>query len=400
MLLEQRHNRLSTSDIFKGTSGFIWKKLGIEILSYLILLLPAIILFAIGAIFSTFIAFILGIVGLVVGAYLQKLFNQYVGYMIKAAHVAVITESISTGTLIPADKQMDYGKSVVKENFAEANVYFVIDALVSKAVRQIQSKLSGVAEFVGKLIPGGESFIKEFLKATIDYVDECCLGYTFYRKDEKNKFRTSCDGIVLYFQNWKDLLKTSAKAAAISVLASTAMGIVIVIVLGLILNIFLEGSTAFIIALIFGILIAGTLKGAVIDTYVYIEIMNSYMPYATTQRPQFDLYQKFCNFSKSFKELFTKAKDEYNKHPQQSTGYQNPTQTYSAPGYNTSGQYVDPNSTTYPPQGQPVQTYGYAQQGQPSQATGYSAPSTPPNSQPPVNDPVNSQPNTTDIENF
>lgn len=297
--------KIKTSEIFKGTTTFIWKKILVGLLSMLIVVVPILILFGIGMLFNVGIGFLLGIIGLIVGIQLQKLFNRYVGYMVKAAHVAVITESIETGAI--PQNQFDFGKKVVKDNFAESNVYFAVDLLVSKAVSQIQKKLSGVADFVGNIIPMAESFINQFIKSSLDYIDECCLGYTFYRKDEKNKFKSSCDGIVLYFQNWKDLLKASLKASVIAVGLSAVLFVVTALVFGLIFGLFLDGSVAFVIGIVIGIIISGTIKSAVIDTYVYIEIMNSFMPFAMTQEPKVDLYDKFCRFSSAFKKLFAKA---------------------------------------------------------------------------------------------
>lgn len=297
--------KIKTLDVFKGTSVFIWKKIGVGLLSMLVVVIPIAILFGIGCIFNTGVGFLLGLVGLVIGVQLQKLFNRYVGYMVKAAHVAVITESVRTG-YIP-DNQYEFGKKTVKDNFTEANVYFAVDLLVSKAVNQIQKKMSGVADFIGNIIPMGGSFINQFIKAALDYIDECCLGYTFYRDDEDNKFKSSCDGIVLYFQNWKDLLKSCLKASLISVGLTAVLFFVVALAFGLIFNIFFDGSVAFAVGVIIGIVIAGAIKSAVIDTYVYIEIMNSFMPFAMTQVPKLDLYEKFCKISSAFKELFNKA---------------------------------------------------------------------------------------------
>ena len=48
--------------------------------------------------------------------------------------------------------------------------------------------------------------VKNF--TALGYIDECCLGYTFYKKDE-GAFKSSCDGVAIYFQNIKHLLKSA-----------------------------------------------------------------------------------------------------------------------------------------------------------------------------------------------
>ena len=45
-----------------------------------------------------------------------------------------------------------------------------------------------------------------FLDISLGYVDECCLGYTFYHPAQ-NPYKSAADGVIIYFQNWKTLLK-------------------------------------------------------------------------------------------------------------------------------------------------------------------------------------------------
>lgn len=166
--------KIKTLDVFKGTSVFIWKKIGVGLLSMLVVVIPIAILFGIGCIFNTGVGFLLGLVGFVIGIQLQKLFNRYVGYMVKAAHVAVITESVRTG-YIP-DNQYEFGKKTVKDNFTEANVYFDVDLLVSKAVSQIQKKMSGVADFIGNIIPNVCSYMSLFVLTFIFFYSIILYG--------------------------------------------------------------------------------------------------------------------------------------------------------------------------------------------------------------------------------
>lgn len=301
---------MKTNQIFKQTSVFIFKKILVGLISMLIVVLPAGILFGIGCAFSTSISIILLVVGFLIGSKLQNLFYKYFGYMVKAGHVAVIAETIEKGQV--PENQYEYGKQLVKDNFVEANVYFDLDLLVSKAVKQIQKKISGLSEAVGKIIPFADTFINQFIQASLDYVDECCLGYTFYKKD-KNKFRSSSEGIVLYFQNWKGFLKTALKSSFVAIGSTALVGLIVFAIFGLIFRLIIpDGTVAFVIALIIAAVVAGTIKSAVVDTYVMINQMNSYLPYAMNEEPKIDLYSKFSKVSKSFRELFEKGQADNN----------------------------------------------------------------------------------------
>ena len=61
---------------------------------------------------------------------------HYMGYLIKAAHIAVVAEAVTTG-VIP-ENMVQVGKDMVKSRFATSNVYIVLDKLVGGAVKQLQ----------------------------------------------------------------------------------------------------------------------------------------------------------------------------------------------------------------------------------------------------------------------
>jgi len=73
---------------------------------------------------------------------LRFIIMHYIGYMLKAGHIAVITEAVTTGQ-VPAN-QVAYGKKIVLERFASSNIYFAVDKLVSGAVKQIQRSIGNL----------------------------------------------------------------------------------------------------------------------------------------------------------------------------------------------------------------------------------------------------------------
>lgn len=157
------------------------------------------VLFNSEGVFAIMLMVWLGCIGLV-----NFLLNHYLGYMVKAGHVAVIAESFRTGEIPTAP--ITSGKRMVLERFGTANVYFGIDKLVARAVKQIQRMLGKLTGGILSMIPGGEKvqkLIDYFLELSLGYIDECCLCYTFYRQDA-NPYCNAADGVVLYAQNWKE----------------------------------------------------------------------------------------------------------------------------------------------------------------------------------------------------
>ena len=177
---------------------------------------------------------------------------------------------------------------------------------------------------------------KFFVELSLGYVDECCLGYTFYKK-EQGAFESACDGVVVYAQNIKKLLGNAAKTMLKVILAVILTVIVIFIPIGLLFRVFdWSGLLAFLISC----LLTWVVKFAFLDSFILCQTMAGYMEAAQTTEITFDLYEKLCGLSGKFKELFNKGKEE------------NPEMAYAgataaaAPAF----EYVQPQTvTTSPP---------------------------------------------------
>ena len=228
---------------------------------------------------------------------------HYMGYLVKAGHIAVIVETMTTGA-VPSN-QVEYGKRKVEERFATSHVYFAADKLVSGAVKQIQGVIDK-AENVLDFIPGIQTaagIAKLFVDISLGYIDECCLGYTFYHKDQ-NVFKSAADGVVIYAQNWKKLIGSAVKTTAAVIGLMIGMLFVVFIVIGGIFKLFGGSGT---IAFCLSLLIAWVVKFAFIDSWILVKMMVSYMEVAPSTEITFDLYDKFCDLSGRFKELFQKG---------------------------------------------------------------------------------------------
>ncbi|MEA5137330.1 MAG: hypothetical protein VB035_14465 [Candidatus Fimivivens sp.] len=295
---------MSASQIFKKTLPFAWAKLFLALIT---------VAFA-GILFATFMGLgwlfnsngVTGILLLIwiscVGI-IRFVVMHYLGYLIKAGHVAVITEAFITGNV--PDNQVVYGKQMVAQRFATSNVYFAIDKLVSGAVKQLQRGIEKV-ESTLDFIPGMEtiaSIAKFFVDISLGYIDECCLGYTFYKK-EQNAFKSAADGVVIYAQNWKKLLKDAAKTMALVITVLVTVTLICFLVLGILFRLLdWSGTAAFILSL----LIAMAIKFAFVDSYILVKMMSSYMEDAPSTPLTFDLYQRLSGLSPKFKELFQKG---------------------------------------------------------------------------------------------
>lgn len=297
---------MSAWEIYRKTFPFVMAKLCLGLVLALISVVILAITLGIGFLFGglgILIGLALGISGVKIASFIVM---HYFGYLIKAGHVAVVAETLVTGEV--PDNQVSYGKNMVQEKFAESNVYFVVDKLVSAAVRQIQatvSKAGGYLDFV----PGMQyitSAANMFIGISLNYIDECCLGYTFYMQDQ-GAFKSAADGVVIYAQSWKSILKGAALTALKVILLTAGLTVAFLVPIGII-GTMLKVNTF--ILLIIAFVLAMALKDALVDSYMMIAMMTVYMEAATTTEVQFDLYGKLCKMSKSFKELFDKGEQE------------------------------------------------------------------------------------------
>ena len=297
---------MTAKQIFSKTMPFVWAKLLLGLATVLLSAILLAVLMGIGWLFGEngmLFCFLLWVSGTGV---IRFAIMHYMGYLVKAGHIAVIAETVTTGRV--PDNQVAYGKERVKERFLTSNIYFAVDKLVSGAVKQIQrgvEKVGNALDFVPgiKAVSGLAQF---FVGISLGYIDECCLGYTFYKK-EQGAFQSAADGVVIYAQNWKLLLGSAAKTMLKVLLLSLLVLLLAFIPVGLIFK--LLGWSP-LLAFLLACLIVWTIKFAFIDSYIMIQMMTAYMGAAPTTQVTFDLYGKLCNLSAKFKELFQKGQEE------------------------------------------------------------------------------------------
>jgi len=155
-----------------------------------------------GALWGSIIGFVL-----VSGAlYLAR---EYILYLVKAAHIAVLVE-IYDGRSVPAGQsQIGYGATFVKSHFAESSVLFGVDQLIKAVLRSLFRTINFFSAFLP--IPALQSLIRlaeSFVRMSLTYVDEIILAYLI-RTKTINPWGTARDGIILFAQNYTHFLKNA-----------------------------------------------------------------------------------------------------------------------------------------------------------------------------------------------
>jgi len=297
---------MTAKQLFSKTKAFCMAKLVLGGATVLIAAVLLAMLVGIGWLFGNWGMVIGVIIWFWVLRGIRLVMMHYGGYLIKAGHVAVIAEAMKTG-VVP-DNQIEYGKELVKQRFATSNVYFAIDKLVAAAIKQIQRGIQKVENALD-FIPGIETaagLANFFVEISLGYVDECCLGWTFYCP-EQNVYKSAADGVVIYAQNWKVLLKNAAMTVFKTIVGMIVIVLLIFIPVGLLFKLLKwSGLVAFLLAC----LIAWTVKFAFLDSYIMCQMMAAYMQAAPQTELTIDIYGSLCSMSASFKELFQTGQKE------------------------------------------------------------------------------------------
>lgn len=301
---------MKAKDVYLKTMKFVWLKLALHAAIFCVAVLLLFLFLWIGRAGDGSGIIISLTIWLILVGSIYGLVQRYVGYMLKAGHVAMVTTLVTTGTL--PENQFEAAKNMVKERFLTANVYFVVDRLVSGAVSQLQKGMEKVGSLLDS-IPGISSimsFVQLFIHIALNYIDECCLGYTFLHR-EQSAFQSAADGVVIYFQNWKKLLKDAAVTALIVMVITFLTGLVPFVIF---CGIFAALGVHWVFALLLAVMVAVGIRSSFVDSYMMVKMMVSYMETAPSTQITFDLYEKLCRLSVKFKSLFEKGQQEQRQH--------------------------------------------------------------------------------------
>ncbi|HXK54878.1 MAG TPA: hypothetical protein PK405_09350 [Hyphomicrobiales bacterium] len=233
--------------------------------------------------------------------------REYILYMVKAAHIAVLV-GVLDGTEPPAGRgQLEHGAAIVKDRFAEANVLFVLDRAIKAVVRMVSGLIGFVSDFLP--IPGIQAlarFADAVLRVAVTYVDEIILAYNI-RVRSDNPWDTSKDALILYAQNSGLILKNAVWLAVFMYLAAFIIFLVMIAPAAALLYV-LPGdwsSFGFVLALVF----AWSLKQAILEPFAITCLMQVYFKAIEGQQPDPVWDERLSAASGRFREMKERAID-------------------------------------------------------------------------------------------
>lgn len=283
---------------------------------YILLRLLVYVLFALGFIIYFWMVFEMGqmvvklheyarvavwVIALLLSFPITRLVREYVLYVIKAGHVAVITELVTKGKLPEGVGQIQWGKEQVMNTFKEVSVLFVMDRLVLGVIRSINTMMRGIGNFFS-MVPGLQGLIRFanlILHFGLTYIDEAIMARNFCMKNE-NAWESSKQGLILYAQSWKEILQA---AILLSFAAILSYGILFVIFLIPLWSLALAYPSFKILLVIAAFLLAGAVKLALFDPWALTNMILVYLTVTEGKTPDPSWESKLESVSSKFKKI-------------------------------------------------------------------------------------------------
>ncbi len=231
--------------------------------------------------------------------------REYLLYILKAGHIAVLVELMQGKSLPDGKSQIDHAREVVTARFGEANVLFALDQLIKGVIGAITRLIGGIAAFIP--LPGLNglvAFINTVIRMSLTYVDEIILGYNI-KLNSQNPWETSRQGLVLYAQNGRIMVKN---AIWLSIMLWVLAILIFLVMLAPMAGLFyiLPGQVAgwsFVAAIVF----AWAFKAAFLEPFAIAALMDVYFRTIEGQVPNVEWDRKLAEASGKFRELKDKA---------------------------------------------------------------------------------------------
>jgi hypothetical protein len=231
--------------------------------------------------------------------------REYILYIVKAGHIAVLIELIDGQTLPEGRGQIEHATEAVKQRFGQASILFAIDQLIKGVVRAISGLVRGILTMLP--IPGAQQLagiLRAFLSVAVGFVDEVILAYAM-RTQSDNAWMSAKEALVLYGQNYKIMLKNAAWLAFI------------VYGLGFLVFLLMLAPAALIVYLmpgawsaggfVFALLFAWSVKAALLEPFAITCMMQVYFSTIEGQQPDPQWEAKLEQLSKKFRKLKERA---------------------------------------------------------------------------------------------
>ena len=161
-------------------------------------------------------------IGIAVGIIIVAIASHFISYIFKAGQIAMMTKGITDGKL--PEGVYSEGKKIVKERFLTVAAYYAATSVIKGIFNEIGKAITALGNAIGGDTGGaiGDT-ISSAIQTIVRYLCDCCLGWVFYRKDEKAT-KATLEGAVLFFKHGKTLAKNLGRIFGMGLLSLAIIG--------------------------------------------------------------------------------------------------------------------------------------------------------------------------------
>ncbi len=242
-----------------------------------------------------------GLIGFGVTGAIMYWVREYILYIVKAGHIAVLVELIDGRRLPEGRNQITHATAVVKQRFGQASVLFALDQLVKGVIRAVTGLARGILSilpvpYLSQLM----GVVQAFLRIAVGFIDEVILAHAI-RTGSSDAWGSAREALVLYGQNWKVMLKNAAWLTLIT------YGLAFVVFL-----VMLAPAAALVYAMpgawsaggfIFALLFAWSVKAAFLEPFAVACLMQVYFKTIEGQVPDPEWEARLEQMSSHFRKL-------------------------------------------------------------------------------------------------
>ena len=228
-------------------------------------------------------------------------------YAIRVGHTAAITQimrdgqSDSEGMSIGAT--IVWSKDIIVKYLGSAVGSAAVGIIITGAVKQVMKWVNRGLNLLS-WIPGMDKvqkFVNMMITVLCSAIDCSILSYIIWHEDERNAFKKGCDGLVLFAQAWKGMLKGALKVVAVIYGVQLLSGLVGYGLAVPIIRTFGAGAG---LAAIFGALLLMVVVSLTLtQPFTMVSMLKSYHKSIAGLEPSVDIHGKLSKFSSKFRKL-------------------------------------------------------------------------------------------------
>jgi hypothetical protein len=231
--------------------------------------------------------------------------REYLLYIVKAGHIAVLVELLD-GRPVPGGKgQIDFASGIVKQHFATSSMLFGLHQLVRGILRVFNRLTVSIASALP--IPGLDVLVKladAVINTGLSSLDQVILAQIL-RRQTSNPWGVARDSIVLYAQNYKGVLRNAVFLTLIVWGLTLLIWIVVGVPIAALVGLFhVQGFWPIVLALIAAL----SLKAALIDPFATLALIQVYDKLTAGQTPNAEWSGRLETMSGKFRELTQQAR--------------------------------------------------------------------------------------------